>query len=230
MDYSNEVAYYHTSHSISSNDYTDKIIFSSIFISGHKKINVGKESYAPPPNMDAPHGGGYKTTSGSSQPYPQPGAVPYGYPSSTTSPQDQYVPNADNVPIVKGFEFTGETIRRGFIRKVYSILSMQLLFTLGVVMAFAHHDATREYAMHNVWLLLVAVVTVFVTLITLSCCEGMRRTSPHNVIFLTIFTIGESILVGYSTLRYPADTVSIGKKNAYIFLVPILNGLIHFPI
>lgn len=54
----------------------------------------------------------------------QPGFVPYGYASNNVPPQDMHVPNNDTDPIVKGFEFSTETIRRGFIRKVYSILSV----------------------------------------------------------------------------------------------------------
>lgn len=163
--------------------------------------------------MEAPQGSGYKADGYPSQqqqqqPYAnQPGFIPYGYPSATTSPQDQYVPNPDTDPIVKGFEFSTETIRRGFIRKVYSILSVQLLFTFGVVMMFVHHDATRDFAMRRSWLAVVAIIVVFVALITLSCCEGVRRTSPHNLIFLSIFTAGEAYMVGYCTLIYEPDTV-----------------------
>lgn len=57
---------------------------------------------------------------------PQPGFAPYG--SSSSSVHDPYMPNAtttDTDPMVKGFEFSTESIRRGFIRKVYSILSVK---------------------------------------------------------------------------------------------------------
>lgn len=87
--------------------------------------------------MEAPQGGDYKGPGASAQSaYPQhqayahqPGFVPYGFPSTAASPQDQYVPNPDTDPIVKGFEFSSESLRRGFIRKVYAILSVnELLF------------------------------------------------------------------------------------------------------
>lgn len=60
---------------------------------------------------------------------PQPGFAPYGSSSSMPS-QDPYMPNAtttDTDPMVKGFEFNTASIRRGFIRKVYSILSVIIL-------------------------------------------------------------------------------------------------------
>lgn len=74
-------------------------------------------------------------------------------------------------------------------------------------MAFVHHDGTREFAMRNDWIFVVSIVLVFVTIISLSCCEGVRRTAPSNLVFLALFTIGESVLVGYSTLNYNKDTV-----------------------
>lgn len=70
--------------------------------------------------MGAPPNAGYKDT----PPYPQ--QTPYVYASSSMPPADQHVPtNPDTDPFVKGFEFNTESIRRGFIRKVYSILSVR---------------------------------------------------------------------------------------------------------
>lgn len=65
--------------------------------------------------------------------YPQTGFAPYGYPSTHVPPQDLHVPSnaTDTDLMVKGFEFNTESIRRGFIRKVYSILSVnQLLLNI----------------------------------------------------------------------------------------------------
>lgn len=82
--------------------------------------------------MQVPYGADNKGPGNASQPAyaPQPGFAPYGYPSTNMPPQDQYVPNqhlGDTDPMVKGFEFSTESIRRGFIRKVYSILSVNEL-------------------------------------------------------------------------------------------------------
>lgn len=40
--------------------------------------------------------------------------------------QPQHISMADDEPIVKGLDFNTESIRKGFIRKVYSILSVIL--------------------------------------------------------------------------------------------------------
>lgn len=191
-----------------------------------------KNPYAPPPNMQAPQGnkgpmpGSYPTPAGSyptNAAYPpQPGFAPYGS-SSSMPAQDPYMPNAttDTDPIVKGFEFSTESIRRGFIRKVYSILSIQLLVTLGAVMLFVYNDQTKEFADKNDWLFFVSIILVFVALITMCCCEGIRRTSPHNMIFLSLFTIGEAIGVAYSTMRFEADVVMMAVGLTAVVVIAL---------
>lgn len=66
--------------------------------------------------------------------YPQAGYPQGGYPAAGYPPQPgfapaqpayaQHVPIGEDEPIVKGLEFSTESIRKGFIRKVYSILSV----------------------------------------------------------------------------------------------------------
>lgn len=64
--------------------------------------------------------------------FPQGGYPATGYPSAgyapatgfAPAPAFQHVPASDEEPIVKGLEFNTESIRKGFIRKVYSILSV----------------------------------------------------------------------------------------------------------
>lgn len=107
-----------------------------------------------------------------------------------------------------------------------------LLCTLGFVLLFVKHGGTREFAMHNFWLFIVALVAVLVTIISLSCCEGVRRTSPTNIIFLSIFTIAESIMVAYATLNYEEDVVIIRCAETNIvfvsFFYPVKMGSFNF--
>lgn len=68
-------------------------------------------------------GGGYQP------PPPQPGFMPqdqgYGYP-----PNDVYNGGGDPEDPNKGFTFDDASIRRGFIRKVYSILMVSYVISL----------------------------------------------------------------------------------------------------
>lgn len=84
---------------------------------------------------------------------PQPGFAPRpgysdGYPQSNfisvygdgMPPANQHVPISDQEPMVKGFEFNDMSIRRGFIRKVYAILSVCTKFNHQFIMdSLTHH-------------------------------------------------------------------------------------------
>lgn len=134
---------------------------------------------------------------------PVPGAVPYGH----VPPSMPYSENNSSDPIVKGFEFSDESIRRGFIRKVYSILTVQLAVTLGFIFLFGYHDGAREWATNHIEMFWLALILMFVTIIAISCCEGVRRTSPHNFIALSLFTLAESYMVAMSTMRFAREDV-----------------------
>lgn len=54
----------------------------------------------------------------------------------------------------------------------------------------------------------IAIIILFVTLIALACCEGVRRSFPMNFIFLGLFTLAQTFMLGTMTARVPADTVS----------------------
>lgn len=83
-----------------------------------------------------------------------------------------------------------------------------MLFTAASVALFTYHDGTREFAQKNLWVFIVALVLMLVTIIMLSCCEGVRRATPHNFIVLSLFTIAEGYLVGMSTMRFQPEIVS----------------------
>lgn len=108
---------------------------------------------------------------------------------------------------VKGFDFDDRTIRHGFIRKVYSILMVQLSITLAFIATFLYHEPTRKYMHSHIEFFYIALVLVFVCLIVLACCGEVRRKAPQNFIFLGIFTLAESLLLGISASAYDAEAV-----------------------
>ena len=46
-----------------------------------------------------------------------------------------------------------------------------------------------------------------VSLITLACCDSVRRKTPHNFIFLGLFTLAEGFMLGTITARYEVNEV-----------------------
>lgn len=165
------------------------------------------------PQPGYPAAGGYPPQAGYSgqqqgfAPLVPPGGVPYGH---VPPAPNQHMPTYQTEePAVKGFEFSDESIRRGFIRKVYSILTLQLSVTVGFIFLFGYHEPTRQFVSHHFEVAIIALVLMLVTVITLSCCEGVRRQAPTNFIVLGLFTLAESYLVGMSTLRFAREDVLI---------------------
>uniref|UniRef100_A0A1I8NXB8 Uncharacterized protein n=1 Tax=Stomoxys calcitrans TaxID=35570 RepID=A0A1I8NXB8_STOCA len=107
----------------------------------------------------------------------------------------------------KNFSFNEESVRKGFIRKVYLILMGQLFFTFGVVSLFLFHKPTLEFTQHHPEIVLVACITTLVVVISMACCESARRTFPVNFICLGVFTLAESFLVGSIAGRYNSESV-----------------------
>lgn len=110
-------------------------------------------------------------------------------------------------PEVKGFDFTDKSIRRGFIRKVYSILMVQLSITMGFIAWFVYHIPTQKYVQSHSELFIISIVLVFVCMIVLACCGEVRRKAPMNFIFLFIFTAAESFVLAVTASTYQSAEV-----------------------
>ena len=106
--------------------------------------------------------------------------------------------------------FTEDNVRRGFIKKVYSILSGQLLVTMAI-MGFFFIQPVREYSIHNQWIFWVAFGASFACLIALSCFEGVRRNFPGNLICLGVFTVGKFFLKNQSMVKNVISVILFWK-------------------
>lgn len=107
----------------------------------------------------------------------------------------------------KGFDFDDRTIRHGFIRKVYGILMVQLCVTLAFIATFLYHMPTKRFvrAHPEIWWLAFAIMIV--CLIVMACCGDVRRKAPQNFIFLGLFTLAESFMLGALSSNYDSDAV-----------------------
>ncbi|XP_034479292.1 protein lifeguard 1 isoform X2 [Drosophila innubila] len=167
-----------------------------------------------------PQGGYPPYGQGGGQPYPAGpyGQDPYGQgpPPGAYAPQPGFVqpptPSGygaydDPEGQPKNFSFDDQSIRRGFIRKVYIILMGQLMVTFGAVALFVYHNGTKVFVEQHRWLVWVALGVLIVTMLCMACCEGVRRQTPTNFIFLGIFTIAQSFLLGVTATRYAPTEV-----------------------
>uniref|UniRef100_A0A1B6D3N7 Uncharacterized protein n=1 Tax=Clastoptera arizonana TaxID=38151 RepID=A0A1B6D3N7_9HEMI len=122
--------------------------------------------------------------------------------------QDMFINGSNAEDPVRGeYQFTDKTIRLGFIRKVYSILMCQLAVSLAFVALFVFSEGTRLYVRRNPAMWWLALIVMFVTLISMACCGDVRRKAPMNFIFLGLFTFAQSFLLGCAASIYDRDTV-----------------------
>lgn len=89
-----------------------------------------------------------------------------------------------------------------YFRKVYGILTIQLLLTASIITLFSLHQGIRAYVSRAQGLALVVYLFAFVLLLVIACCEGLRRKTPHNVILLGLFTLTYGFVIGVIASRH----------------------------
>jgi len=90
--------------------------------------------------------------------------------------------------------------RMGFIRKVYGILSFQLLLTVGICALLMLDTSIRDSCLNSWALFIVGIIMSFVTSIPLMCVY--REAYPMNFILLLCFTVCLAIVIGYVCAIY----------------------------
>lgn len=95
-------------------------------------------------------------------------------------------------------------IRLAFIRKVYSILFVQLLATTGVSVAMSI-GPVAEFMHQHAWIIWIPMLGSFASL---GGVYWKRHQHPANLILLGLFTLFEAMLIGSITSYYESRIVS----------------------
>ena len=80
-----------------------------------------------------------------------------------------------------------------FIRKVYSILAIQLTFTAGCITLVQTSDSAKLWMQENSAIYIAAAVMSIVLMCAILCC--FARVHPTNMILLVAFTVCEAYMV-----------------------------------
>ncbi len=97
---------------------------------------------------------------------------------------------------MKAFE-EAPYIRIGFIRKVYALLGISLLITVGIIAIPMASSSVANWFEENIWLFFTALVLALIFEIMVFCCIGMARRVPINYLLLVGFVVCESIMLAY---------------------------------
>lgn len=106
--------------------------------------------------------------------------------------------------------FAEKAIRQAFVSKVFSIVTVQLLFTTALIAAFIFNEETRRYFSRTqagaTWLM-IGSIAMIVTFLILGCVESARRSTPLNFILLGILTLGYSLVAAIMSCQYSTPVV-----------------------
>lgn len=118
-----------------------------------------------------------------------------------------YSPNhADSSMKVSSLSST--SVRNGFIRKVYGILSLQLLATLGVAGSIVAADPVQHMSPQALMTVMtISGVVCLFTAIFMTCVPSLTRKAPTNYLLLGFFTLAESAMVGLLASFYTVQSV-----------------------
>ncbi|KZM22911.1 integral component of membrane [Ascochyta rabiei] len=137
------------------------------------------------------------------------------------------VPRGENDNLPDDFKFGGVVaeatldIRMAFIRKVYAILTVQLIATAGVSALSMTFVTYRNWIQANQWMMWVSLIGTFVFL---GLTFWKRKSYPMNLAFLAGFTAMEAYSVSVIVSMYESRIV----LTALAFTVGIFIALSLF--
>ncbi|GFQ91932.1 protein lifeguard 1 [Trichonephila clavata] len=173
------------------------------------------------------------------QPYPQGQQFPkppgQEYPSVPGDPPGNYAaygmpPTVQDLSFkeesIAGWTgFSDKAIRAVFVRKVYFILMIQLLFSLAVISLFVFEKHVKLFVRKNIFVYYISYAIFLGVYIALACCGNLRRKYPTNMILLSIFTMSMSYMLGTISSFYNTDVVlmAVGICAAVCLAVSVFS-------
>ncbi|BES96776.1 UPF0005 [Nesidiocoris tenuis] len=109
-------------------------------------------------------------------------------------------------------------IRLGFLRKVYSLLFVQLLVTTIIGFTLINVPAAKGFVQANTWMITIGFLSNIVVLIAL---HFKRKETPTNFVLLAIFTVVQAYTVGVLVSFYDGYVV----LQAFLLTVLVMGGL-----
>lgn len=118
--------------------------------------------------------------------------------------------------------FDDSAVRRGFVRKVFSILTLQLLFTFSVVCLFTFSSVVKEAVQEHLWAYLSSFFIFAIVAIALTCCQSFSRRHPWNIVGLVVITLSLSYMVGTVASFHDTNAVVITMASTLVISFAII--------
>lgn len=144
--------------------------------------------------------------------YPGAGApppmMPMGMPMSMPMAQMAHV-DPESQQMNTDMAFATTQMRNAFVRKVFGIVTLQLLITVAVAATCMYVPEVKLFVTRNRGMYYAAWGIAFAIVLVISCFEKARRSFPTNAILLTVFTLAEAYLVGMITAFHNVEAVML---------------------
>ena len=112
--------------------------------------------------------------------------------------------NSEDDQIIK------DQIRIGFIRKVFGIITIQLIFSFSFIL-LCQAKSVKNFIAHNEGLsaiiLSISTIAFIISVCLISCNRELARKVPTNYILLFCVTLAESILSAGAAVSFPPEIV-----------------------
>jgi len=163
------------------------------------------------------------------------------YPSA---PPPAYQPYEDTPDpsggLINSAGFEDSNVRRFFVRKVYSVLTLQLAFTTLIIALFNGSDTVKEAlgadGSNNGRAMAVlyssyGLFVFFYFCLVCPCCNFQRK-YPLNLIFLVLLTVAMSFMTGVITCYYDTKAVLLAAATtaAVVAFVTLMTFYSKFDI
>ena len=104
-------------------------------------------------------------------------------------------------------DFKDDTVRRSFIRKIFCILTIQLLFTSDIIAVFLFVDAARKFMIIHWYMWIIARICFTISFCAISISERARRNPPFNYIWLAKLTLSMSYLAAFVSVFLEVEVI-----------------------
>ena len=89
------------------------------------------------------------------------------------------------------------SIRQNFIRKVYGILSIQLLTTILFLLIKIKSIFLKKIILNHILISYLMILITIILPFIITCCNDIMNKVPQNYIILFLFTFAESYLISF---------------------------------
>lgn len=117
---------------------------------------------------------------------------------------DGMLPNEHSAEFLKN---ATREVRMAFIRKVYSVLTVQLMIAILIAAPISRLPDSAVWC--HLWILYSVAVTAIVMMCGMLCCVHVARFFPMNCIFLCVFTVIQGVLIGLLSALFTWESVEL---------------------